>query len=145
MPECAVFRENVRRVSVLLGELGWAAGPSEKVADGWAARIAVDGAELQAQLAEDRNFVEFSAFFTFDAAFADFLAERVDEFQRIAYHYGCYQLTEAVDRKITISVHTKLYFSGLQYYALKEAVGDLAAAVRELRVLFEPADGPVGR
>jgi hypothetical protein len=145
MPEAAGFRENIRRVSALLGEFGWPVESGAEGAGDWIARFTAYGAALQAQVSEGRAFVEFSAFFVFDGAFADFLSDRVDEFQRIAYHYGCYQLTEAADRKITISVHTKLYFSGLQYYALKEAVGDLAAAAHELRVLFEPDHGPVGR
>lgn len=145
MADEAEFQENVRRITVLLAELGHPVAQMARETGRWAATFPMADIVLHAQIAAQRNFVEFSVFFRFDGGLADFLATRVDEWQQVCYHYGCYQLTTVDQGEITLSVHNKLYFSGLQYYALKETLDDLAGAAGDLRHVLEPAIGPVGR
>ena len=138
------FTENIRRVRFLLGEIGPVLHQEEIHSGQWVASLRIDGWELMATVTGESRFLELAAEFRLDRGFADFLGSRLDDLQQVCYHFGCHHLVTVNPLIITLLIGNKLYFSGLQYYALKEAIADMVGAIGEIRRLLDPGIRPDG-
>ncbi len=133
-----VFEDNVRRVRSLLGELGLPGIREQQATGMWQSAFLVADVEMMTTVNQDCPFLELSVNFHFEPGFADFLMNRMDDFQQLCYQKGCYHLISLENVIITVSVCSKLYYSGFQYYALKETIDDLMGVAVAVRRLFDP-------
>lgn len=133
-----LMKERVRRVSVLLKELGFEMLDGEFLEEMYSAGFeSSDGFQGAVYIDRDSKFLELAYSFSFSGNLADFVQSKLEEMMQICYEYGCYSTLQTASKEITFTVFTKIYYAGLNYYALKETVRDFRDAVESLADLLE--------
>ena len=140
MKHSRVLEERIRRVTVLLKELGYEVSGGERTPEGYSAAMARgDRIEGGFFIDRDSRFVEFAYTFSFSVELAGYLSGRFEELVKICYEYGCYFNMQQGKEEITFSLFTKLYYTGLSYYALKDSLRDFRGCVTEATELLRIA------
>ncbi|MBN1797247.1 MAG: hypothetical protein JW822_01630 [Spirochaetales bacterium] len=138
MKKPELMHERIKRVKVLFKELGLKILDSEH--DDLTYTAGFEGEEgLQGGVFIDRKskFLEVSFTFFFSHSMVDFVQQRLEDMLKVCYEYGCYLNLDKTKSEICFSVFSKLYFSGLNYYSLKQSLKDFAACVRALTEVLE--------
>ncbi len=142
MKHTRLMRERVRRVTVLFRELGLELTDVEYTDDSFTAGFETEsGFDAGIFIDHDSKFLEIAFTFAFSPALSDFVKDRVDDMLRVCYEYGCYMTLQSSRQEITFSTYTKIYYAGLNYFALKETLRDFSATVESLHEVLEPAKG----
>ncbi|TVR67788.1 MAG: hypothetical protein EA427_12580 [Spirochaetaceae bacterium] len=131
---------------MLVRELGYELHEGELAGDSFNSGFAMpDGFEAGLFIDGESKFLEISFTFTFSGGMADFVRERIEEIMHVLYEFGCYFTLHVDDDEITFSIFSKIYFAGLNYFALKETIRDLRDAVEAnqeiLDIDFETEEG----
>ncbi|SIP90368.1 hypothetical protein SAMN05920897_101211 [Alkalispirochaeta americana] len=138
MKQNRLMQERIHRVSVLVRELGYELHPGELSEESYDAGFTTpDGFEADLFIDADSKFLELAYTFTFSGAMADFVRERIEEVMHTLYEFGCYFTIQIADEEIVHTVCSKIYFAGLNYFALKETVRDFRDAVEAQQEIFE--------
>jgi hypothetical protein len=133
-----LMKERIRRTSVLFKELGYELVDSEVMEDTYTAGFeGDDGFQGGVFIDRDSKFLELAFTFTFSPAFVEFVREKLEEMLQICYEYGCYVSVETTEDDIALSVFSKIYYAGLNYFSLKETLKDFREAVSTLEELFD--------
>ena len=133
-----LMKERVRRVNVLLRELGFETLDGEYLEETYSAGFeSTDGFQGAIYIDRDSKFLELAYTFSFSSNLAEFVQSKVEEMMQICYEYGCYFTMQATAREITYTVFSKIYYAGLNYYALKETVRDYRDSIESLTDLLE--------
>ncbi len=133
-----LIQERVRRVAVLFRELGYDIQDGETADDSYSSTlIAPDGFQIAMFIDGDSKFLELVFTFTFSTTMADFVRERMDEIIHTLYEYGCYFTMHVDEQEIVFSIFSKIYYAGLNYFALKETLKDLREAVDAHQEIFD--------
>ena len=138
MKQSRIMKERVRRVKVLMAELGYQiVDPEER--DGTYTAGLQDEAGFQAgfYIDEESRFLEIAFSFTFSPSLAGFLRGRMEDVLRLCYEYGSYFNLQHMKKETTLTIFTKIYFVGLGYHALKETLRDFRENIGALRELVE--------
>lgn len=130
MNSSKLMRERIRRVEVLLKELGFDSEPEELAEDGYGAAV-FEGENYVFGITVDREskFLEIGYSFAFSKSLQERIRRSMEEIMSICYEYGSYTTLAIVEEEIVLSLFSKIYFAGLNYYALKETVRDLRSAI----------------
>jgi hypothetical protein len=75
--------------------------------------------------------------FTFSNSLTGFLRSKMNEVLRLCYEYGSYFNLQNLKKDATLTIFTKIYFAGLNYYALRETLRDFQENIGALRELIE--------
>lgn len=138
MKSSRLLHERIRRVSVLIRELGFELHEGETSDDSYTAGFeAPDGFQAGMFIDADSKFLEFAFTFSLPAGMADFLRERIEEIMHTLYEFGCYFTLQVDGEEIAYTVFSKIYFAGLNYFALKETIRDFREAIDASQDLFE--------
>ena len=86
---------------------------------------------------KDSNFLKIVYTFSFSSSMHSFIKERLEKMLSICYEYGCYINIQKNETEILFSVFSKLYFSGLNYYSLKESLKDFTKCVSILTEIID--------
>lgn len=133
-----LMKERVRRVGVLLRELGFEMLDGELLEETYSAGFeSNDGFQGAVYIDRDSKFLELAYTFNFSANLAEFVQGKLEEMMQVCYEYGCYCTLQSTAKEITFTVFSKIYYAGLNYYALKETVRDYRDAVESLADLLE--------
>jgi hypothetical protein len=62
---------------------------------------------------------------------------KLEEMLKICYEFGCYVSLQQTATEISYSVFTKIYYSGLNYYSLRDSLRDFRECVAALMDLLE--------
>jgi hypothetical protein len=140
-----ILQERVRRVKVLFRELGYETLDDELSEDAFTAGFqrekegrGSEGEERARQrggarggffIDRESRFLEIGYTFSFSPSMSEFLKHRLEDMLKIAYEYGCYSNILSGQAEIVFSVFTKIYFSGLNYYSLKDSLYDFRHCV----------------
>jgi hypothetical protein len=138
MKKSKLMNERIKRVKVLFKELGLKILDSEH--DDLTFTAGFEGEEgLQGGIFIDRKskFLEISFTFFFSHSMVDFVQQRLEEMLKVCYEYGCYLNLDKTKSEICFSVFCKLYFSGLNFYSLKNCLEDFAACIGALTEVLE--------
>ena len=65
------------------------------------------------------------------------LKQRLEEMLKLCYEYGCYIILAEAEKELSFSVFTKLYYTGLNYYSLKQSMEDFKECVDALTSLLK--------
>jgi hypothetical protein len=68
---------------------------------------------------------------------AEYVRTRLEEMLKISYEFGCYINLQSTDEEIAFSLFTKLYYTGLNYLALKDSLREFALCILALTDLLE--------
>ena len=99
--------------------------------------IAGDGFQAGLFVDADSKFLELAFTFTFSNEMANFIRERLEEAMHSLYEFGCYFSLQPDRQEITYTIFSKIYFAGLNYFALKETVRDFRDAVEANQEIFD--------
>ena len=136
------MRERVRRVKVILAELGYQVVDPEERDGAFTAGLQNEaGFQAGFYIDEESRFLEIAFSFTFSPSLAGFLRSRMEDVLRLCYEYGSYFNLQHIKKETTLTVFTKIYFVGLSYHALKETLRDFRENISALRELVEIKSG----
>lgn len=133
-----LMQERIRRVTVLFRELGYQIHEGDSTEDSYSAGFSTpEGFQAGLFIDADSKFLELAFTFSFSNGMADFVRERIEDVMHSLYEYGCYFSLQIDDRDINLTVFSKIYFAGLNYFALKETVRDFREAIEAVQEIFE--------
>jgi hypothetical protein len=138
MNNSKVMEERIRRVRVLFRELGYKVHETERSEETYSAGF--EGADgIQGGFFIDRasRFLEIAYTFSFSPTMAEYVRARLEEMLKISYEYGCYINIQTTKEEIAFSVFSKIYYSGLNYYSVRDSLREFALCVRSLTELLE--------
>lgn len=137
-----LMKERVRRMAVLLRELGYELLEGEFLDDTYSAGFeGADGFQAGVFIDRESKFLELVYTFGFSSNLTEFVQNRLEEMYQVCYEFGCHTNLQVMPEEITFSVCSKIYYAGLNYYALKETVRDFREATEALMLLLElPAE-----
>ncbi len=136
-----LMKERIRRVTVLFKELGFEVLDGEYYEDTYTAGFE-SGKGFQGGffIDNDSKFLEITYTFSFSLQLADFIKENLEEMMHTCYEFGCYTNIEQTKKEITFSIFSKLYYSGMNYYSLRDTMRDFRDAVDTLQDLLSIQD-----
>ena len=138
MKKPKVLEERIRRVTVLFKELGVEVTENERSEGAFTAAFD-DSTGMNGGFCidEDSRFLEIGYTFSLSLSMAEYLRERLEEMLRIAYEYGCYINIEHTRSEIHFSLFTKIYYTGLSYYSLRDSLRDFKRCVEQTTQLLD--------
>ena len=132
------MKERIHRTQVLFKELGYELVNSEESEGAFTSSFQnEEGYQGSFFIDEDSKFLEIVYTFTFSRTLQEYLRSRIEDIFRSCYEYGCYMNIQFTKHEISLSIFTKIYYAGLNYYSLKETLRDFKSAVMEVRELTE--------
>lgn len=132
------MRERIRRTRVLFQELGYEVVDPEESDGAYTAGFQSEsGFQAGFYIDEDSKFLEIAFSFTFSRSLEEFLRSRMQEILRICYEFGCYFNLQTYKKEISLTIFSKIYYAGLNYYALRESLRDFRDSAETLRDLVE--------
>lgn len=137
-----IMKERIRRVQILFKELGFSlSGGLEEDGIFAGGFESPDSFEGNYAIDNESKFLELSFSFVFSHDLGAFVKGRLEEMLALCYDYGCYVSFDSEEEEIGFSVFSKLYYAGLNYYALRETLYDFMDCVDDLKELlsFETA------
>jgi hypothetical protein len=135
-----IMKERIRRVHVLFRELGYKCeGQEEEKEEGIYSGSfrSSDGFEGGFLIDNQCRFMELAFTFQFTEELGLMVREKLGEMLAVCYDYGCYMSLEKPDHSMAFSVYSKIYYAGLNYYALRETLYDFMDCVDTLADLLE--------
>ena len=133
-----LMKERIRRVRVLFKELGYDLVEGEKSEETFSSAFEnEEGFQGGFFIDSDNKFLEFAFTFSFSAELGPFIQEKLEEMLRICYEFGCYMNLQKSEEEIEFSIYSKLYYSGLNYFAVRETLRDFQGCIDALRILVD--------
>ena len=133
-----LMKERIRRVRILFKELGYDLVEGEKSEETFSSAFEnEDGFQGGFFIDSDNKFLEFAFTFTFSQELGIYIQDKLEEMLRICYEFGCYLNLQQADEEIEFSIYSKLYYAGLNYYALKETLRDFRGCIETLKGLVD--------
>jgi hypothetical protein len=133
-----VMKERIRRVRALFREAGYRTNAAERSDESYSATFTgPNAAEGGLFIDEDSRFLEIGYTFSFSPSLSEFVKERLEDIMRAAYEFGCYPNIVAGKGEIVLSVFTKIYFSGLNYYSLRDSLLDFNQCVQAITEIVD--------
>lgn len=135
-----LMRERIRRTGILFRELGYQLQEAEMLEDTYSAGFeSDDGFQGGLFIDRDSKFLELAFTFSFPPGFGEYIRRRIGDIFHVSYEYGCYLTIESGEEELALTMFSKVYYAGLNYFALKETVRDFRDGVAALEELFELA------
>ena len=133
-----LMEERIRRITVLFSELSFRVVEDERSHNAYSATFEDDDA-FQAGVLIERGsrFIELAYALTFPATYSQLMKGKLEEMLKICYEFGCYVSLQQTATEISYSVFTKIYYSGLNYYSLRDSLRDFRECVAALMDLLE--------
>jgi len=89
---------------------------------------------------QEKKYIELYYEYTFSLALLQLIESNIKNVFSLCYEYGCYAKIKKIyiknDLYLQISVNTKLYFSGLNYFSFNECIEDFIKVLDSLTYLF---------
>ena len=120
----------ILRTRVLFKELGYEIYNEEVLENMFTGEVQND-TEFLGGIYIDRNsrFLELAYTLSFATKSVSFLKSRIEDILHICYEFGSYCNFMEVEDEILFSFYTKLYYTGLNYYSLRDTIRDFRKCV----------------
>jgi len=133
-----LMEERIRRVTVLFSELSFRIIEDERSHNAYSATFEDDeGFQAGILIERGSKFLELAYAFTFPTSYSQYMRGKLEEMLKISYEFGCYVSLQQSASELTFSVFTKIYYSGLTYYSLRDTMRDFRECVWALMDLLE--------
>lgn len=131
------MKEMIDRVETICSELGYDIIDREESDEIYQASF-VKSDEIGGSILieKDSNFLEIASSYSFDVGEESLLKEHIESIINICYEYGNYFSITKGDEDITLSIFSKIYFSGLNVESLQDTFEDFTACNHEIIELF---------
>lgn len=140
MKNSKVMEERIRRVKVLFKELGYRVHETQRSSESYSAGFEnEEGFQAGFFIDSGSRFLEIAYTFSFSPSMAEFVRSRLEEMLKLSYEYGCYVNIQTTREEISFSVFTKIYYTGLNYYSLRESLREFKQCVYALTDVMEIA------
>ncbi len=130
------MKERIRRAHILFRELGYDLFDEEKLDESYsAAFISSGGFQGMFFIERENRFLELAYNFTFSSQLKGFLQQKMSEIMESCFEFGCYLNSYADEHALSITLFSKIYFTGLNYASLRDTLVDFfecAAAIKEV-------------
>ena len=138
MKESKLLEERIRRTKVLFRELGYRLTGGERTKDAYTAAFNTEGGP-QGSLFIDREsrFLELGYTYSFSPTMSNYLRDRLDKLMQVCFEFGCYTNIQKGKTEISFSVFSKIYFSGVNYFCLKDTLRDFQSCIEVLTELLD--------
>lgn len=122
--------ERIQRTTILFKELGYTIQNEEQLDDIFTCDVRNDR-EFLGGIYIDKNsrFLEIAYTYSFSMKTISFLKSRIEDILKICYEFGSYCNFIEVDNEILFSIYTKVYYTGLNYYSLRDTLRDLKRCI----------------
>ena len=141
MKRSKVLEERIWRVTVLFKELGYRVTEDERSDESYSAAFERDdGVEGGVFIDRESRFVEVGYTFSFSPDMESFVRSRLEEMLKVCYEYGSYFSLQRSAEEISFSAFSKLYYTGLSYYSLKDTLRDFDRCVLALADILKIDD-----
>lgn len=138
MKNTEVMKERIRRIDVLFKEIGFELTDKEESSDAFSASFEDDEGITGAVFIDKvSKYLEIIYTFTFGLDSINYIKGNLNTFTRVCYEYGCYYTVGNQYPEISLSVFSKIYFSGLNYESLQDTLDDFADCVESLQEVLE--------
>jgi len=138
MEKSKLLEERIKRANVLLKELGYKISGENKVSEAYTCEIESRKYFIGSLLIEyDCKFMEISYSYSFSRSMFNLLKKNLENLMKICYEFGCYYNIIKTKHDIIFTVFTKEYFTGLNYYALKDNLKDFKRCTEMIADLIE--------
>lgn len=131
-----IMKERIRRSQILFRELGYELFDEEKLDGSYsAAFMSANGFQGMFFIERENRFLEIAYNFTFSYHLRAFIQQKMAEILESCFEFGCYMNSYADENTLSISVFSKVYFSGLSYASLRDTLADFfqcASAIKEV-------------
>jgi hypothetical protein len=130
--------ERILRTRVLFNELGYTIQNEEQYEDIFTCEIQNEK-EFLGGVYIDKNsrFIEIAYTYSFSLKTISFLKSRIEEILRICYEFGSYCNFIEVENEILFSIYTKLYYTGLNYYSLRDTIRDFRKCITMITKILD--------
>jgi hypothetical protein len=141
MTNSRILKERVRRTQVLFRELGYKTeGKTEEDGLYTGSFVSRNGFEGGFLVDQECRFLELAFSLQINPEHKNFVREKLEEMLSICYDYGCYISLDKLGDDLSFSVYSKIYWAGLNYYALKETLYDFMDCADSLADLLDPEE-----
>jgi len=138
MKNSKLMEERIHRVKVLFKELAYRVHEGQRSEDSYSAGFEnEEGFQAGFFIDSNSRFLELAYTFSFSPTMAEFVRSRLEEMLKLSYEYGCYINLQTSREEIAFSVFTKIYYSGLNFYSLRESLRDFKQCVYALTDTME--------
>ncbi len=133
-----LMEERIRRATVLFSEMSFKVVEDERSHNAYTATIE-DSEGFQAGVLIERGsrFLELAYTLTFPPAQGQYVRDKLEEMLKTCYEYGCYLSIHQTANEIAFSLYSKVYYSGLTFYSLKDTLRDFRDCVAALGELLD--------
>jgi hypothetical protein len=138
MDKFKILEKRIGRVKSLFKELKYTISAEQKSKETYSCELENEkGFKCGLFMDCYSKFTELSYSFSFSIILFNFLKQNIEDVLKICYEYGCYFNMERHKSEMILSVFTKGYFSGLNYFSLKDTVCDFKKCVVMITKLLE--------
>jgi hypothetical protein len=132
------LEERIQRVKVLFKELGFSTLNEEQQDDMFTCEIQNEN-DFLGGIYIDRNsrFLEIAYTYSFSLKTISFLKFRIEDILRICYEYGSYCNFIEVDNELLFSIYTKVYYTGINYYSLRDTLRDFKKCISNVTKILD--------
>ena len=133
-----LMKERIRRVRVLFKELGYLLIDGDKNEESYSSAFEnQSGFQGGIFIDSDNNFLEMAFTFSFSPEFGPVIQNDLEDMLKICYEFGVYFNIVTGENDIEFSAYSKIYYAGLNYFALRETLRDFQDCVEALKALIE--------
>ena len=133
-----LMEERIRRVTVLFSELSFRVVEDERSHSAYSATFEDDdGFQAGVLIERGSRFLELAYSLTFPPSFSQLMKGKLEEMLKTCYEFGCYMSLQHTASELNFSIFSKLYYSGLNYYSLRDTLRDFRECVCALMDLLE--------
>ncbi len=137
MKQSKAMAERIRRSTILFKELGYELMDTERTDEGYSAAIAWKGnIEGGFFIDAQSRFLEIAYTFSFSSELGAYVREKLEEMLKVCYDFGCYFNLQHGEEEISFSLFSKIYYTGLSYYSLRDTLRDFKECVAETTELL---------
>jgi len=132
------MKDLVNRVEAIFGELGFKVYDVESDEEIYEASFSRDNHFYGYLFIEkDNNFLELGYSYSFDIRDEELLRKNIEEIMNICYKYGSYFNVVKDEDEISLSVFSKIYYSGLNVESLEDTLDDFISCNEEISAVFD--------
>ena len=132
------LQERIHRARLLFKELQFTIHNEEQHDDVFTCEVQNDSDFIGGIYIDNNSrFLEITYTFSFSIKSITYLKSKIEEILRICYEFGSYCNFIEIDDEILFSIYTKVYYTGLNYYSLRDTLRDFRKCIKMVTKILD--------